>query len=97
MDDDESWDQELKIENLTKTDILTSVSRSNKLRKRANVWTSGNRIFRVNKPREFWNSLDGSSDNEVVNQWKEMIIKLETEEYRDYLSHIYYEMERQTT
>ena len=97
MDDNESNNQELKIENLTKTGILASVSRSNKLRKRANVWTSGNRIFRVNKPNEFWSHLDGSTVNEVVDQWKEMIIKLENEEYREYLSHIYYEMERQTT
>lgn len=97
LEGDESADQELKIGNLVKTDILASVSRNEGIRMQANIWTSGNRIFRVNQPRKFWSALNSPGSNEYVDQWKEMIVTLETAEYRDYLSHIYYEMERQTT
>lgn len=97
LEGDESEDQEIKIESLVKTDILPGVSRSDEIRKQANVWTSGNRIFRVNKPKKFWKALNDSGTDEYVDQWKEMILKLEIAEYKDYLSHIYYEMERQTT
>lgn len=97
MDSEGTMDQDLRIESLVKTDILASVSRSEEIRKKANVWTSGNRIFRVNKPKKFWNALNSPGTIEYLDQWKEMIVKLETEEYKEYLSHIYYEMERQTT
>ncbi len=96
MNSDDIDKHPLWINSLTPTDILPSVSSSHKLRKLANVWTSGNRIFQVNKVSEFWEALK-TGESPIVNNWKEMIIDLERKEYKEYLAHIYYEMERQTT
>ncbi|WP_026754767.1 class I SAM-dependent methyltransferase [Sediminibacter sp. Hel_I_10] len=86
-------DEEIKITSLVEGDILPSVSRSTKIRDEANVWTTGNRIFKVNNPKKFWNILI-KEENHFVCDWFEMIINLEDKEYKDYLAHIYYEMER---
>ena len=96
LDSDNVLDQKLTIESLTKNDILPSVSRSNNIRKMANIWTSGNRIFRTNNVNIFEESLR-KKNNQLVNNWLKMILELESNEYKNYLAHIYYEMERQPT
>jgi hypothetical protein len=90
-----SNESKINIGNLISGDIIPSVSRSHYLRKEANVWTSGNRAFKVNNPKLFWEALNQGT-NDIVNQWLEIITDLEKKEYRDYLEHIYYEMERNT-
>lgn len=95
LDSSDYNDDPISIKSLIKADILPSVSRSCGLRKKANVWTSGNRIFQVNKANAFWKELE-SKNNMLINDWVEMIVEIEKKEYKDYLAHIYYEMERQT-
>lgn len=85
----------IKIKNLIAGDIIPSVSRSYSLRREANLWTSGNRAFKVNNPHQFWEALNQGNSN-LVNDWFQMIVEIEKQEYKDYLEHIYYEMERNT-
>lgn len=94
-DHDGDGKSDMQIDSIVPQDILPSVSRSNELRKSANIWTSGNRVFRTNRPRQFYEALK-SGKNDLVNQWRDMVMELENKEYRNYLGHIYYEMERQS-
>jgi hypothetical protein len=89
----DNFDYPIKIKSIIKGDILPSVSRSSPKRKKANVWTSGNRIFTVNNPKHFFDELNNIKNHEI-QQWKDIIVNLEEREYRDYLKNIYYEMER---
>ena len=95
LDLDDKANDKIEIKNLITGDIIPSVSRSYPLRREANLWTSGNRAFKVNNPRQFWKALNERNNN-LVNDWLQMIMELEEKEYKDYLQHIYYEMERNT-
>lgn len=92
----------LAIKSLIKTDILPSVSKSHPKRIEANIWSSGNRIYRVNNPNKFWQILQEldepsllSTDYKNVSYFINHIIELEKAEYNSYLEWLYYEMERQ--
>jgi len=95
---------EFSIRNLVKGDILPTVSSRDKRRVEANVWTSGNRIFKVSNPTLFLSCIDrlnGSSTGDAtmndVKRFLDMITDLEKNEYNNYLEWVYYEMERQIT
>lgn len=64
----------LKIQNLVKTDILPSVSKSEEKRKQANVWTSGNRIYKVNNPELFLSLLREVKDGQNWLKKSERIV-----------------------
>ncbi len=94
---------ELEIESLVSGDILPSVSSRTPIRAQANVWSSGNRIYKVNNPEAFLSCVDVAlngrpeSDNERLTfEFLQLIAKLEKKEFDNYLDWIYYEMERQT-
>ena len=93
---------QLQIDSLLKGDILPTVSNNDDRRDLANLWTSGNRIFKVNNATCFLKCFDevirgaASSENELlVCNFMNLISGLEKQEYSDYLEWIYYEMERQ--
>lgn len=92
----------LEISSLLKGDILPTVSNNDERREKANLWTSGNRIFAVNNVDCFLRAFEivmrnlPSSENEkIVNDFINYISSLENKEYKEYLEWIYYEMERQ--
>lgn len=89
----------LKISSLVKGNILPSVSTRDTRRKVANVWTSGNRIFKVNNTERLIQSLNSnpknSNDATVVQAFLKEITKAENKEYSNYLKWLYNEMERQ--
>ncbi len=93
---------QLNISTLLKGDILPTVSNNDERREKANLWTSGNRIFKVNSTGCFLKCFDAvvkgapSSENEImVRDFINLVSGLEKQEYTDYLEWIYYEMERQ--
>ena len=95
-------DNEIRIEHLIKGDILPSVSSRDERRKDANIWTSGNRIFKVNNVNKLFQLLGkekiGNSRKKelnFINQFFNTIIELEKKEYNNYLEWLYYEMEKQ--
>jgi hypothetical protein len=98
-------DKAISITSIVKGDILPTVSRRHELRGKANIWTSGNRIFATNNPTRFLELLDNAikegfaknEENAIVIDFVELILKLESKEFEDYLECIYYEMERQAT
>lgn len=93
----------LEIQHLIKTDILPNVSKSDPKRKEANVWTSGNRIFRVNDTATFIRLLREvkvgrkyhNKEEQIVSHFVEQVTSLEKKEFEQYLQWLYYEMERQ--
>src|SRR5690606_30785377 len=93
----------LKITHILKGDILPSVSKSDGRRKEANVWTSGNRIYKVSDTSIFWRLLgevrEGkkfhSNNERIVSDFVEQVTSLEMKEFNDYLEWLYHEMERQ--
>jgi hypothetical protein len=93
----------LEIEHLIKTDILPNVSKSDPRRKEANVWTSGNRIFKVNDTATFIRLLKEvkvgrkyhNKEEQIVSDFVEQVTSLEKKEFEQYLQWLYYEMERQ--
>jgi len=94
---------DLKIESLVKGDILPTVSSRDERRKNVNIWTSGNRIFKTNKPDEIIQTIDNivhdkdlSDEQKRIKEFLDMISQLESSEYNEYLEWIYYEMERET-
>ena len=100
--DDYEINSDIKIEHIIKGDILPTVSSRDERRKQANVWTSGNRIFRVNKPDKFVQILDNlvknnpdNKDNKNSMDFIQYITDIEKKEYNDYLDWLYHEMERQ--
>lgn len=89
-------------ESIVKGDILPTVSSRDPLRDQANIWTSGNRIFKVSNPTLFLNSIDLingrnqlNANDESVKAFLDEITDLEKREYTNYLEWVYYEMERQ--
>jgi hypothetical protein len=89
---------------VVKGDILPTVSSRDKRRAEANVWTSGNRIFKVSNPTLFLNCIDrlngqGAEDAPTmsVKSFLDIVTGLEKKEYNNYLEWVYYEMERQIT
>lgn len=91
------------VDSLVKGDILPTVSSRDSRRVNANVWTSGNRIFKTNQPEEILKTIDNIARNQELNksqkeisEFLNMITSLENAEFREYLDWIYYEMERQT-
>ena len=100
--DDHEINSDIKIEHIIKGDILPTVSTRDERRKHANVWTSGNRIFRVNKPDKFVQILDNlvknnpdNKDNKITVDFIQYITDIEKKEHNDYLDWLYHEMERQ--
>jgi hypothetical protein len=101
----EKVDAKLPIvfESIVKGDILPTVSARDERREHANVWTSGNRIFKVSNPEKLISALNsikagnkdlGKEEKEVL-YFVEMLAELEKKEYNDYLDWLYHEMERQ--
>lgn len=102
--DDNKTNSPIKIQHILKGNILPTVSRSDERRKEANVWTSGNRIYKVNDSSAFFQLLTEVKDGKkyhnknelIVSDFVEQITSLEMSEYNDYLDWLYHEMERQT-
>jgi hypothetical protein len=97
-------DGSLSINHLVKGDILPTVSSRDERRSSANIWTSGNRIFKVNSPESFLQLIDGMGserNNESRPDTKDtldflaLVRDLEKREYNDYLDWLYHEMEGQ--
>lgn len=94
----------LQITPLVQGHILPTVSSREPIRKRANIWTSGNRIFETNDPKKFYmflkcyeeNIQDNSEDATTIFDFIKLISSFETQEYNDYLAWFYFEMERNT-
>ena len=96
-------DEEFCLESIVKGDILPTVSSRDSRRGEANVWTSGNRIFKTNKPSQIINTIDIiardkplSTEHIQIKNMLDVIAKFEAGEFNEYLEWIYYEMERQT-
>ncbi len=95
--------EELKIIHLVKGDILPTVSTRDNRRDKANVWTSGNRIYQISDTKRFLQLLD-EVDNEnpktkeekLVADFVKSITEFEKGEYNNYLDWLYHEMERHT-
>jgi len=92
----------LSIQNLVKNDILKTVSTRSELREKANIWTSGNRIYNVNNPKQFVDLLDDMKNSKLKNNeiklvkdFISLVTELETKEYNNYLNWLYYELERE--
>ena len=94
---------DFEIRPLVPTQILPSVSNRNPIRKEANVWTSGNRIFYTNDPvklftylQYFKNKIPETSDEGLTTfHFIEVISGNESKEYNNYLEWLYFEMERE--
>lgn len=93
---------DLKISHLIKGDILPSVSTRDKRRDSVNIWTSGNRIFKVNDTKKFIQLLDDLKNGEpktkelkYVADFINTVNEFEKNEYNNYLDWLYHEMERQ--
>lgn len=93
---------ELKIKNLIKGDILPTVSSRDERRKAANIWTSGNRIFKVNDEIKFIQMLDDfgngnpkTKESKLVADFLNTVSEFEKKEYNNYLDWLYHEMEKQ--
>jgi hypothetical protein len=93
---------EISISHLVRGDILPTVSTRDERRAKANIWTSGNRIFKVNDCKKFLRIIDDKSrkksdnpDLVTVNSFLETITTLEKREYNDYLNWLYLEMEEE--
>ncbi|MDD5363537.1 MAG: hypothetical protein PHN88_15550 [Ignavibacteria bacterium] len=92
----------IKINSLVKGDILPTVSTRDPLRKNANIWTSGNRIFKTNNTHAFLDLLDNygkkkARTNEEKNAvaFIKTITKIEKNENKNYIDWLYYELEKQ--
>lgn len=92
----------LIFKHLIKGDILPTISSRDKRRDSANVWTSGNRIFKVNNAERFIHLLDdlekGAAETKelkYVADFLNTITGFEKKEYNNYLDWLYHEMERQ--
>ncbi|MCW3094145.1 MAG: hypothetical protein JWP81_5214, partial [Ferruginibacter sp.] len=102
VEKDEEQINELKISHLINGDILPTISSRDKRRESANVWTSGNRIFKVNNTQRFLQVLDNLSGKtpkttelKYVAAFLKAITEFEKREYNNYLDWLYHEMERQ--
>ena len=95
-------DVSFSFQSLVKGDILPTVSSRNVIRKQANVWTSGNRIFKCEGSQMIIDTIDLlksesplTEKQKVVEEFLDMVTNLEQKEFQEYLDWIYYEMERQ--
>ena len=97
QDDSES----VSIVPVVQSQILPSVSSRDERRKKANVWTSGNRIFYTNNPRKLFSFLQfykeqitptGNDDFEI-NEFIKNLVQMEISEHNSYLEWFYHEME----
>ncbi|RZJ51493.1 MAG: class I SAM-dependent methyltransferase [Flavobacterium sp.] len=91
----------LQIHSIVDTEILPSISARDIRRNEANVWTSGNRIYKVQNSAKFVTLLEHIKSKKFekiqekdVAKQIELIIKFEKEEYNNYLDWLYHEMER---
>lgn len=96
----ESNAKDLDIDYIVEGGILPTVSSRDERRVLANVWTSGNRIFRTSNPKMFHEVLKKIDSPKPIqsplNSFLREIVELEKREYNDYLQSVYYEMERQS-
>lgn len=95
--------KDFTLESLVPLDILPSVSSREPIRRQANIFTSGNRVFKAGMPHEFYKYLKTygrpayTNENEKkAHDFIKEIVNFEKQEFNDYLSCIYYEMERQS-
>lgn len=102
--DENEENTDFSFRSIVKGDILPTVSSRDPRRNEANVWTSGNRIFKVSNPSlllHYIDHLNGKqtlhADNPIIRSFLDMIVELEKNEYNNYLGWVYYEMERQIT
>ncbi len=93
-----------KIDHIIKGDILPTVSSRDLRRAEANVWTSGNRIFKVNNTEQFImllssmkNKVQRGTKQNMVSKFVKTITGFERNGLKNYLYWLYYEMERQIT
>lgn len=98
-----SDNEEFKITHLIKGDILPTVSTRDRRRDEANVWTSGNRIYKVSNTKKFLQLLNDfenekpkTKEQKLVADFINSITEFEKKEYNNYLDWLYHEMERQT-
>ena len=97
--------ENLIIEHIITGDILPAVSSRDPRRKEANVWTSGNRIFKVNNPRAFLDLADSYKKNNKISEIKsslaeeliKFVVEIEKKEYGNYKDWLLYEMENETS
>ncbi|MCG6190202.1 hypothetical protein [Maribellus maritimus] len=92
-----------KIQHLVEGDILPTVSSRHPIRKEANMWTSGNRIFQVSNSLKLYTDINNillkNYEAETINdslKFIKFLVDLERKEFSNYLDWIYYEMERKT-
>lgn len=102
LKEEENFSENFSFRSLVKMDILPTVSSRDPIRKDANVWTSGNRIFKCSGGEEIITTIDllikDKSLNEnqtLIYSFLEMVVNFEQKEFQNYLDWIYYEMERQ--
>lgn len=96
--------EEVTISPIVPTQIIASVSSRDERRKKANVWTSGNRIFLTNNPRRLFSILQfykehitpTSNDTKEIYDFIQMLVQMETAEHNNYLEWLYHEMERES-
>lgn len=87
------------------TNILESVSTRKPIRQEANIWTSGNRIYRTNKPMTVYSSLrnyeegiKSNSEEEIeIFNFISLISGFENDEHNEYLEWLYKYMESEVT
>lgn len=101
VDGDEIPKADLEIFHLIKGDILPTVSTRDERRKDANVWTSGNRIYKVTNTEKFIQLLkdwdkgnEGTREAQMVREFINVLTEFEEKEYDNYLDWLYHEMER---
>lgn len=59
LSQDDAPCQAVQLQSIMPGDVLPTVSRRDARRAKANVWTSGNRVFQCNRPRELMAALQG--------------------------------------
>lgn len=99
----EEIEEKLDVDPLVSEQILATVSNRDPRRKKANVWTSGNRIFYTNNPRKLYSLIrdyndaipDESEDAQKAFEFVRVISGFENEEYNHYLEWLYREMEKE--
>ena len=96
--------QTVEIDYVVQNDILDSVSRRDLRRKNANIWTSGNRVYKTSSPNTLFQLLtdyrldNGEIDSKPnvgdIHEFISNLVNLENREYSVYLKWLYNEMER---
>jgi hypothetical protein len=96
--------EDFTVNQLVKGEILPTVSNREPIRKRANVFTSGNRIFETNDPKKLFKYLtyfskgisEDTNECRMIFEFIERISNAEIDEHNNYLGWLYYEMERES-